>query len=29
MKLCFEKMLDAWVPWMLIGSIAGTWMFWP
>jgi hypothetical protein len=28
-KLCLEKILTAWVPWMLIGSVAGTLMFWP
>lgn len=29
MKLCFDKMANAWLPWMLVGSAAGALMFWP
>ena len=28
MKACFEKMRDAWVPWVLLGGAFGALIFW-
>ena len=28
MKLCSEKMKDAWIPWVLLGGAFGTFVFW-
>jgi hypothetical protein len=28
MRLCLEKMKDAWIPWVLLGGAFGTLLFW-